>query len=405
MLSTDGGQRLWTAWTTDRSDPDHTDAPVDSAAEPAVRTAHCSAWRSRWNPRSCTHSPARWTPLPGWPTARLVPYPVSRWVGRWLPRSSRSARRSSPPPAAWPVTCTGWAHRWRCRRLLARARRIAAGAVGNGGTRVSALLPVTVPLPDPPGSSGALEAVLGQLTAAGFCTGIMANRLEPARVLSGWQGADAVVAGAEVEAATVVDTDLHHGVTGALARLQAHAELWSLVERRVAVLRQQQQRDDYAAAAPRLAQLLEPMASAGIPSAPPEATALVAALAADDAARGAKHRALLDELAADAQLTASVLGRRPATGRHRPPGRDSTRHPAAGRRVAGLGADRAGRARGGLRRCAHEAGNGNRPSRGGRGVHAVRRCTRLRGRADRWARGRRRHLPAVVSRRGSRHRR
>ncbi|SDX53190.1 hypothetical protein SAMN05661080_00351 [Modestobacter sp. DSM 44400] len=170
---------------------------------------------------------------------------------------------------------------------------------------MSAVLPPPVPLPDPPGSAAGLLSAVGELTSAGFSAGVLCHQLEPVAVLRGWRGADAARAGSEMAAATAVAGDVHRAVTNAVARLQAHAEAWLLVERRLAVLRARQQ-EQYAVAAPRLAALVgEPGPLDAGP--PPEAAALLADMVAAEAARAAEHRALLAELADDAQRSAAVL--------------------------------------------------------------------------------------------------
>ena len=80
-------------------------------------------------------------------------------------------------------------------------------------------LPTPLPLPAPPGSAAALGAVVEQLTSAGWAAGLTAHLLEPAGVLAGWQGDDAVAAAAEVGAALAVATDLHEAVDAGRARL------------------------------------------------------------------------------------------------------------------------------------------------------------------------------------------
>jgi hypothetical protein len=169
---------------------------------------------------------------------------------------------------------------------------------------VSTVLPPPAPLPDPPGSAPALGTVVDQLTSAGFSAGLTVHLLQPATVVHGWQGADAVVAAAEVTAAGAVAADLHAAVTAAAGRLGDHAELWTSVLSRLASLREDQ-RHQYATAAARLAVLVDGP-DAG--TAPPEAVALVRAVARDDAARGAQHSALLADLADDAASAAALLG-------------------------------------------------------------------------------------------------
>jgi hypothetical protein len=171
---------------------------------------------------------------------------------------------------------------------------------------VTTVLPVPVPLPDPPGSAAGLVSAVGQLTVAASSAGLLCHLLEPAAVLRGWRSADATVAGAEVTVATEVAAGLHGAVTVALARLQAHGEAWLLVERRLAVLRQRQA-EQFAAAGHRLATLAGPLAALTGGPAPPGADALVAEVVADEAARAAEHRALLTDLAEDAHRSAAVL--------------------------------------------------------------------------------------------------
>ena len=168
------------------------------------------------------------------------------------------------------------------------------------------MLPVPVPLPDPPGSAAGLVSAVGQLTVAASSAGLLCHLLEPAAVLRGWRGADATVADAEVTAVTEVATTLHGAVTVALTRLQAHGEAWLLVERRLAVLRQRQA-EQFAAAGHRLATLAGPLAGLTGGPAPPGAGALIAEVVADEAARAAEHRALLADLADDAHRSATTL--------------------------------------------------------------------------------------------------
>ena len=173
---------------------------------------------------------------------------------------------------------------------------------------MSAVLPPPVPLPDPPGSPGALGVVVDQLTSAGFAAGLTVHLLQPAAAVPGWRGADADAAAAQVATAGRVADDLHDTLTAAADRLGGHAELWSSVTAEVASMREDQ-RHQFAAAATRLAALLaggpDPGQAGGAPS---TALALVREVAADDAARATRHGALLADLAEDAASAAAVLG-------------------------------------------------------------------------------------------------
>jgi hypothetical protein len=172
---------------------------------------------------------------------------------------------------------------------------------------VTAGLPRPVPLPDPPGSPAALDAVVEQLTTAAFAAGLTVHLLERTAVLSGWHGADAAAAVAAGGAVTAVATDLHESLTAARARLADHHELWMAVLARVAGLRDDQ-RAQFADAGARLALLSGVAVETGLPAAPPAAAqALVRRVADDDAARGAEHRAVLQALAEDAAAAAGVL--------------------------------------------------------------------------------------------------
>jgi len=102
---------------------------------------------------------------------------------------------------------------------------------------VTLTLPGPVDLPEPPGSPDALGSVVDQLASAGYAAGLTVHLLEPATVLSGWQGADATVAAAEVGAALAVAADLHEALSTARGRLGDHLELWLAVRARVAHLR------------------------------------------------------------------------------------------------------------------------------------------------------------------------
>ncbi|MFQ1001815.1 hypothetical protein [Modestobacter sp. SSW1-42] len=168
---------------------------------------------------------------------------------------------------------------------------------------MSTVLPPPVPLPDPPGSREALGAVVDQLTSAGFSAGLTVHLLEPASAVPGWQGADADAAAAEIAAAGAVAADLHDALTAAAARLGGHAELWSSVLARVASLREEQ-RHQFAVATARLSTVL----AAAPGPAPSTAAAVVTEVERDDAARGAQHAALLDDLADDAARAAAALG-------------------------------------------------------------------------------------------------
>jgi hypothetical protein len=184
---------------------------------------------------------------------------------------------------------------------------------------VTVVLPRPVGLPQPPGSPDALGSVVDQLASAGYAAGLTVHLLEPATALSGWQGADATVAAAEVGAAMAVADDLHEAVTAARSRLVDHHELWLAVRARVAQLREEQ-RTRFAAAGARLAALVGVPAELGSPAVPPEALALVDAVAEEDAGRGAEHRALLQALSEDAAGAAAVLAAaaRPFGGSGRP---------------------------------------------------------------------------------------
>jgi hypothetical protein len=166
-------------------------------------------------------------------------------------------------------------------------------------------LPVPVGLPAPPGSAAALGAVVDQLAAAGYAAGLTVHLLEPAGVLSGWQGADATVTAAEVGAALAVAADLHGALGTARARLVDHHELWLALDARVAQLRADQ-RARFADAGARLAVLTGLPQESGSTT-PPEALALVAAVAEEDAGRGAEHGALLAVLAEDAAGAVATL--------------------------------------------------------------------------------------------------
>jgi hypothetical protein len=172
---------------------------------------------------------------------------------------------------------------------------------------VSVVLPSPVPLPHPPGEPAALGRVVDELTSAGFAAGLTVHLLEPAAVLSGWQGADAAVAADEVGAAIAVAAELHEALAVAGARLADHHELWLAVRSGVARLRDQQ-RAEFADADARLAVLVGTSAETGMPGIPsPEAFRLVAAVTERDAGRAAEHRALLKALDEDATGTAAAL--------------------------------------------------------------------------------------------------
>ncbi|MCZ2848326.1 hypothetical protein [Modestobacter sp. VKM Ac-2978] len=172
---------------------------------------------------------------------------------------------------------------------------------------MSTLLPTPVELPDPPGSPAALGDVLDQLASAGFAAGTTVHLLDATAVDTGWQGADAAAVTTEVATATAVAGELHSALTTAAARLAEHRELWLTVLARVAVLRADQ-RDQFARAGSRLAVLMGPAWDGGVPApGRDEAADLSAAVAVDDAERAVEHRALLDELAADAAAVAAVL--------------------------------------------------------------------------------------------------
>ena len=172
---------------------------------------------------------------------------------------------------------------------------------------MTGLLAPPVPLPDPPGAPGALAGVLDQLTSAGYAAGLTVHLLGPAAVVSGWQGADAGVAAAEVAAATAVAGELHAAVSTGRARLGEHHEVWLGVQARVATLREEQ-RADFAAAGSRLAVLVGTAIEHGGPLATnPDAEALVEAVAAAEAHRAAEYRALLAALDDDAAATVRAL--------------------------------------------------------------------------------------------------
>ncbi|MGY1837854.1 MULTISPECIES: hypothetical protein [unclassified Modestobacter] len=166
-------------------------------------------------------------------------------------------------------------------------------------------LPRPVELPDPPGSATALDAVLDELASAAFTAGLAVHLLEPARVLTGWQGADARVAAGEVAAALGVADGLHRCLTVALDRLGEHRDLWLDVRGRLHALREDQSAD-FARARAQYGALLA-AAHGGDASARPQAEALATRLAAADDARGAEHAGLLAELARDADGAAALL--------------------------------------------------------------------------------------------------
>ncbi|WP_138733946.1 hypothetical protein [Modestobacter excelsi] len=182
-------------------------------------------------------------------------------------------------------------------------------------------LPPPVALPAPPGSPDALGSVVDQLTSAAYAAGLTVYLLQPAGVLSGWQGADATVAAAEVVAARAVAADLHEAVAAAASRLADHHELWLTVLARVMTLRDDQ-RSRFADAGARLAALVGIPLESGSAATPAEAVALARAVADEDAGRGVEHRALLELLAEDAAVAAAVLAgaTRPFGGTGRPGG-------------------------------------------------------------------------------------
>ncbi|MCZ2822510.1 hypothetical protein O2V63_19405 [Modestobacter sp. VKM Ac-2977] len=172
---------------------------------------------------------------------------------------------------------------------------------------MSTLLPTPAELPDPPGSPTVLGEVLDQLASAGFSAGTTVHLLDAAVVDTGWRGADAAAVTTEVTTATAVAGELHSALTTAAARLTEHRELWLTVLARVAALRADQ-RDQFARAGSRLAVLIGPAWDGGVPApGRDEAADLSAAVAVDDADRAVEHRALLEELAADATAVAAVL--------------------------------------------------------------------------------------------------
>ncbi|MCZ2806303.1 hypothetical protein O2W18_14405 [Modestobacter sp. VKM Ac-2983] len=172
---------------------------------------------------------------------------------------------------------------------------------------MSGLLPTPMGLPDPPGSPVALGDVLDRLASAGFAAGTTVHLLGAATVDSGWRGADAAALAAEVATARTVAGELHGALVTAAARLGDHRELWLTVLTRIADLRADQ-REQFARAGSRLAVLVGPAWDGGVPGpGRDEAADLSAAVAADDVDRAAEHRALLDDLAADATAVAAVL--------------------------------------------------------------------------------------------------
>jgi hypothetical protein len=203
-------------------------------------------------------------------------------------------------------------------------------------------------LPDPPGRAADLVAALAPWATAGFSAGLLCHLLAPAAVLRGWTGADAESAAAQLSASSRVAAALHEAMCTAVARLQAHAEMWLLVENRLAVLRRAQE-EQFAAASTVLSLYANPVAflSAGNP--PAGAAALVAAYEDGEVARIAEHRALLAEVAEDARATAAALaaagqefGGAGPGGRAQVTLRLATRLPGwGGRAMAGLGLDAA----------------------------------------------------------------
>ena len=139
-------------------------------------------------------------------------------------------------------------------------------------------------LPDPPGRAADLVAALVPWSTAAFSAGLLCHLLTPAPVLRGWTGADAEAAAAQLSVSSRVAVAVHEVIGRSVARLQTHAELWLLVEQRLAVLRRDQE-DQFAAASTVLARYGNPVAvlSAGEP--PARATALVADYEEGEAAR------------------------------------------------------------------------------------------------------------------------
>jgi hypothetical protein len=161
-------------------------------------------------------------------------------------------------------------------------------------------------LPDPPGRAADLVAALVPWATAGFSTGLLCHLLAPAAVLRGWTGADAESAAAQLSASSRVAAEVHEAIGTAVARLRAHAEMWLLVEHRLAVLRRDQQ-EQLAAASTVLSLYGNPVAFLSAGEAPPRVAARVADYEQGEAARIAEHRALLADVAEDARATAAAL--------------------------------------------------------------------------------------------------
>lgn len=171
---------------------------------------------------------------------------------------------------------------------------------------MSADLPAPVALDAPEESPAALSEVVSAVTGAAFRLGVLEAHLAgPAAEAPRWFGRDAAAAAAQVGAVSAVVRDAHAALTGAVRRLDRHADLLGQIRRRITTLRAEQE-DDYGALAHRLS-VAGPCDGPGSPSQAAVLSALGDELRAAEAARRREHTALLAELRSDALETARVL--------------------------------------------------------------------------------------------------
>jgi hypothetical protein len=172
---------------------------------------------------------------------------------------------------------------------------------------MSAFLPPPVPLRMPPGHPDGIGDLAHAVAGAAFGLVLLDGHLAgPAAWAPGWLGDDAAAAAAQLARLLALVRDDAAALDRAAGRLAGHRELLESTRAFVAALAEQQEAD-FAAAEQQLASLVEHAAQVSSVSLDPRARAVVEQLEATEERRRRQHAAVLEEVTADAALTAAVL--------------------------------------------------------------------------------------------------
>ena len=172
---------------------------------------------------------------------------------------------------------------------------------------MNAFLPPPVPLPMPPGHPEGIGDLAHAVAGVAFRLALLDGHLAgPAAWAPGWLGDDADAAVAQLARLLALIRDDAAALDSAAGRLAGHRELLESTRAFVASLAEHQEAD-FAAAEQRLASLVDHAAQVSSVSLDPRARAVVEQLEAAEVRRRRQHAAVLEEVAADAALTAAVL--------------------------------------------------------------------------------------------------